>query len=65
MSTCIECGGSPASLTFEHGEDGPYCMTCVNRANAALPEISMQTFRPATGSPLAIPGAPEDPHPKP
>ena len=61
---CIECGGSPAPLVFDHGEDGPYCIKCVNRANAALPETSIQTFRPATGA-SSTSRAAEDPHSKP
>jgi hypothetical protein len=64
VSTCIQCGASPAPLVFEHGEDGPYCMGCVNRANAAPPEQHVQAFRPATGSPQPPRGA-EYPHPKP
>ena len=63
-TVCIECGGSPAPFVFEHGTDGPYCMKCVNRANAAPPETSVQTFRPGTGSIPPGHRAAEDPHPK-
>ena len=37
---CITCGAFPAMLSFEHGEDGPYCTACVARANAAAEPVT-------------------------
>ena len=28
--SCISCGAERALISFDHGEDGPYCSPCAN-----------------------------------